>query len=235
MRILVLEAAARDQGSCFAQCTDDRVVGVALLAVVGDDALAREARRILGVEAVGIHREGDGVRDALALDVGLAGNPDVVVIRAMAGCGVDEARAGIVRHVIAVEHRHGEIITEVSERVTEDHARRVSIAEALEAFDLGGLHHLFGKAIGEDVGVTGPDPVAFGRGLHFIEAIADLRREADGAVAGDGPGRGCPDDHGGTEQLARRRFAHRELHEDRVGLVVLVFDLGLGKRGLLDH
>ena len=60
MRILMLEAAARDEIACLDQCLDDRFVGVALVALVVDDALAGEARRLLREEAIGI----DGVRDA---------------------------------------------------------------------------------------------------------------------------------------------------------------------------
>ena len=48
VRILMLEPAARDQHAGLDQRLDDGLVGVALLALVGDDALAGEARRLLG-------------------------------------------------------------------------------------------------------------------------------------------------------------------------------------------
>ena len=60
MRILVLEAAARDDIAGLGQRLDHRVVGVALLALVVDDALAGEAGRLFGEGAVFI----DGVRIA---------------------------------------------------------------------------------------------------------------------------------------------------------------------------
>ena len=46
MRILVLEPAARDDHASFDQRLDHAVVGVALFALVGEDALACEARRL---------------------------------------------------------------------------------------------------------------------------------------------------------------------------------------------
>ena len=46
MGILVLEPAARDQRAGGDQRIDDRLVGVARLAFVGEDALADEARAL---------------------------------------------------------------------------------------------------------------------------------------------------------------------------------------------
>ncbi len=97
MGILVLEAAPGDEHPGILQCTDHRLVGIALLALVGDDALAFEARRILGEEAIGIDGEGDGTVHLL--------HPDIVVVGAMAGCGVHEAGAGVIGDVIAFEKR----------------------------------------------------------------------------------------------------------------------------------
>ena len=66
MRVLVLEAAARDQHAGLDQRLDHGVVGVALLALVGDDALAGEAGRSLGETAVGIDGVGDRGDDAVS-------------------------------------------------------------------------------------------------------------------------------------------------------------------------
>ena len=55
----MLEPSARDQHAGLDQGLDHRLVGVALLAFLGEDALAGEAGRLLGETAVGI----DGVRD----------------------------------------------------------------------------------------------------------------------------------------------------------------------------
>ena len=59
MRILMLEPAARDQHAGVDQRLDHGLVGVALLALVGEHALAGEARRLLGERAVLIDRVGD--------------------------------------------------------------------------------------------------------------------------------------------------------------------------------
>jgi hypothetical protein len=65
MRILVLEAAAGEQHvAALDQRLDDALVGVALLAVVVDDARAIEAGRVLGVEAGVIDGERDRGVDA---------------------------------------------------------------------------------------------------------------------------------------------------------------------------
>ena len=64
MRILVREPSARDQRVGCDQRLDDRLVGVALVALVGEDALALEARRLLGESAVLVDRVGDARVDA---------------------------------------------------------------------------------------------------------------------------------------------------------------------------
>ncbi len=70
MRIGVLQPAARKQRVALDQFLDDRLVGVALLAIVVDDArrpalaVRAEARRVLGEEAGIVDRERDFGRDA---------------------------------------------------------------------------------------------------------------------------------------------------------------------------
>ena len=60
----MLEPPARDQHAGFDQRLDHRFVGIALLALVGEDALAGETRRLLGEAAVGIDGIGNGRIDA---------------------------------------------------------------------------------------------------------------------------------------------------------------------------
>ena len=77
-------------------------------------------------------------------------------------------------------------------------------------------------------------PVVFRRLLHLVEAVFDPAGIGDGAVAGDGPGRGGPDHHRGAGQ----RFIaadHRELDPDGVGDMVVILDLGFGERRHLHH
>ena len=73
-------------------------------------ALAGEARRLLGERAVLVDRIGDRAVDAARLKLARARGPHVEVLAAVAGRGVHEAGAGIVRHVIAGEQRHDELI-----------------------------------------------------------------------------------------------------------------------------
>ena len=110
MRVLVLQAAARDQRVGFHQRLDDGVVGVALVAVLLEHALALEARRLAGERAVGVDGEGDGGVDAARDQAGLIGHPDLEVVAAVAGRGVHEAGAVLVGDVIAVEQGHSEVV-----------------------------------------------------------------------------------------------------------------------------
>ena len=110
MRVLVLEAAAGDQRVGVLQRLDHRVVGVALVAVVLEHALALEAGGLAGEGAVGIDGEGDGGVDAARDQRGLARHPDLEVVAAVAGGGVHEAGAVLVGDVIAVEEGDVEVI-----------------------------------------------------------------------------------------------------------------------------
>ena len=103
MRVLVLEAAAGDQRVGILQRLDDGVVGVALVAVLLEHALALEAGGLAREGAVGVDGEGDVRADAARDQVGLIGHPDLEVVAAVAGRGVHEAGAVLVGDVIAVE------------------------------------------------------------------------------------------------------------------------------------
>ena len=111
MRILVLEPAARDQHAGIDQRLDHGLVGVALLALVGEHALAGEARRVIGEAAVGVDGVGDCGVDAARLELARIRRPDIEVFAAVTGRGVDEAGAGVVGDVIAGEQRHRETRT----------------------------------------------------------------------------------------------------------------------------
>ena len=111
MRILMLEPAARDDVAGFGQRLDHGVVGVALFALVIDDALAGEARRLFGERAVLVDRVGNGGTDAARFQRARIRGPDIKVLAAVAGRGVHEAGAGIVGDVIASEQRNGEVVT----------------------------------------------------------------------------------------------------------------------------
>ena len=106
MGIVVPQPPARDQRVGLGQRRDDRVVGVAEIALVVDDALALEARRLLGEVAIGIDGEGDRRVDASGLEPRTVFLPDLEVLGAMTRRGVDEAGAGVLGDMLAGEQRH---------------------------------------------------------------------------------------------------------------------------------
>src|SRR3546814_10725949 len=58
---------------------------------------------------------------------------------------------------------------------------------------------------------------------------------AHGAVAGNSPRRGGPDEHRGAVEQRVRARDYREAHPDGGLDMVVVLDLRIGQRGLLDH
>jgi hypothetical protein len=116
MRIGVLEPPARKQHVFRDQRLDDGLVGVALLAVVVDDAggpalaVRPEARRVGGEEAGIVDGEGDFRVDAARGQILGRIHPGVKVLAAVAGCGVHEARAGIVGDVVAGDEGDVEVV-----------------------------------------------------------------------------------------------------------------------------
>ena len=103
---------AGDERPGLGQRGDDRLVGVALLALRRQHAGPGEARGRLGQHAVGIHRVGDGRVDAALAQQPAARHPEFEILAAVARRRVDEAGAGFVGDVVAVEHRHREIVAE---------------------------------------------------------------------------------------------------------------------------
>ena len=111
MRVLMLEPAARDQHAGIDQCLDHRLVGVALLTLVGEHALAGKSRRLVGKAAVGIDGVGNGGIDAARGKLRRVRGPDVEVFAAVAWRGVHEAGAGVIGDMIAGENGTRKIIT----------------------------------------------------------------------------------------------------------------------------
>ncbi len=251
MRILMLKPAARDQHAGLDQRLDHRLVGVALLAFVGDDALAGEAGRGFGEAAVGIDGVGDRGDDTGRLELRLVRHPDVEVLAAVTGRGVDEAGAGVVGDVLAVEQRHRKVVAAAFKGMVADECSEEAcgkIGDLLVARHARLLEYLAGKVLRQDEKVAELRPVVR-RGVGDpIERVGDLAGEADGAVAGQRPRRRRPDDDRGAVQrfhklavaLVERVPApacasDRKLHPHRVAGVVLVLDLRFGERGLLHH
>ena len=105
MGILVLQPAARDEGARRDQRLDDRVVGVALVALVGEDALALEAGRVGGERAVFIDGVGDARVDPALGKQPPVRHPQVEVLAAVARRSMNKARARVIGDVIAGEQR----------------------------------------------------------------------------------------------------------------------------------
>ena len=104
----MLQAPARQQHArtalfLWSQGLDHGVVGVALFTLVVDDAFSREARRLLSEGAVLIDRVGDRGVDAARFQRPRIRGPDVEILAAMAGRGVNEAGASVVGDVVAFE------------------------------------------------------------------------------------------------------------------------------------
>jgi len=245
VRVGMLQPPARQEVAGLDQLFHHRAVGgtelAGLLALGLQHLQAREQRDAGVVGAVGI----DGVGH-LVMTVGL---PDLEVVGAVAGRGVDEAGAGVVGDVVAGQQGHGEAVAAVErgQRVGGLQARRIDVVDTGPSGDLGGLEHLLGQLVGQDQAVAGLGPgrelQAFLHGRDLIQAIGDLGAIADGAVGRDGPGRGRPDDDGrgaGAEGqqvvgMVVRHGRDRELDPDRRADVVVVLDLGVGKRRALDR
>ena len=251
MRILVFEAAARQQHAGPDQRLDHGLVGVALLALVVDDAFSRKARGLIGQRAVLVDGVGDGGGDAACLQSARARRPDIEILAAVAGRGMDEAGAGVGGDVVAFEQRHAEFITagEAAKRMRALHRRQRAcrqVADLVVAGDAGLLEHRFGERVGQDQQIARFRPVVRGRLGDAIEPVGDFRREADGAVARQRPRRGGPDHDAGIAHGLDDRFRNvlsgsefdfgdRKLHPYRIRRVVLVFDLGFRQRGLFHH
>ena len=151
----MLEPAARQQLAGLDQGLDHRLVGVALFALVVDDALAGEARRVVGEGAVLVDGVGDRGVDAARFQFARIRHPDVEVLAAVAGRGVHEAGAGVVGDVVAGQQRHGEFVAaaDALQRMGAFHGiERVGrqVANFLVGRDARLLEHTFGKRIGKD-------------------------------------------------------------------------------------
>ena len=148
---------------------------------------------------------------------------------------MDAAGAGVQGHVVGEHDRRLAVV----ERVAGDEVFEVAALEAaddLHAFHAAGEEGRVGQALGQDVNAAVP-----GGG-----EVVEVRVHGDGEVAGDGPGRGRPDDHedravlgGDFFQLGLGRGVgaltglQREPHVDAGRDVLGVFQFSLGERGLV--
>src|ERR1700688_3372258 len=95
MGVLMFQTPACDEVAGLGQRLDHRVVGIALLALVVEYALALETRRLRGERAVFINGIRDRRVDTAFLKIACGRNPGLEVFPAVARRGVDEAGAGV--------------------------------------------------------------------------------------------------------------------------------------------
>ena len=213
VRIAVAELGAMPEAGALVQRLLDLRVG-------GPDLQAGEQQHVVRVVAARADR---------GVDVQAVADAGRVVVRAVAGRGVDDAGAGFERDVVGEHADRRAIVERVLERQPIEHLalhHDDRIAERLA----GGLAHRPGQVGGED----DHPPV------ELVGAVVEVGMEGDGQVGRDGPGRRRPDQDrhlaAGKRRDARREIASRrrrqgELDVDRRRGVVLVLDLGLGQRG----
>ena len=164
MRVLMLEPTARQQHAGIDQCLDHGIVGIALFALVVDDALAGETRRLIGEGAVFVDGIGDDGVDAARFQFTRIRHPDVEILAAVAGRGVNEAGAGVVGDVIAFEEWHAKFVTagDARERMRAFHGRergRRHCADLLITGHARLLEHSFRERVGQDQEIAGFRPV----------------------------------------------------------------------------
>ena len=129
----MLEPAAGDERGRLDQGIDDRSIGVAGFPLVGDDALAFEARRLFGEGAVLVDRVGNAGVDSTLLQEPRARGPELEILAAMAGRGMNEACARVFSDVVAVEQGNDKPVAVGVQRMGADHRRqRVAVDPAKE-------------------------------------------------------------------------------------------------------
>ena len=93
---------------------------------------------------------------------------ELEIVLAVAGRGVDEARAGVGRDVLAGKQRHGEFVAAAVERMPRRHFLGIDAGDALE-LHLCVLRHLLRERIGEQELLAGLRAAALLSRRHFVE------------------------------------------------------------------
>src|SRR5258707_2844743 len=117
MRILMLEPIFGEQHSGLSKRCDHCSISVSLFTLIRDYSPAFETRRGRGKRTILVNGIRNRGIDAPRFERARVRHPDVEVLAAVAGRGVDEAGAGIVGDVIAGEERDIEVVTFATEGV----------------------------------------------------------------------------------------------------------------------
>ena len=205
------ELAGLHQGAGLAELGGDHRVGV---------------ENELPAEKTHIRREPAAVVDR-RIGIEAVGQADVVVLAAVAGCGVHAAGAGVERHVRAEHDGRVPVVEGVAAGLAFE-PPRVDAGKDGMGRPAEGRHAGFHQVAGQHINLV--PPRVYG---HVLEVGV----QRDGQVGREGPGRGRPDDdidppafqHG---VFRRHVTGQGEFDEDRVGRFVLVLDFGLGQGGL---
>lgn len=148
VRVGVLQPAAGEQAPGLDQLLHHRAIGRAelagLLALGLQDGEAGEQRHVGIVAPVLVHHVGD-----VAMTVG---QPDLIVLLAVARGGVHEAGAGVVGDVVAGQQRHVEAKVGIkpAQGVGAGQVLRQHIGDAGPVVDLGRGLHILGQLVGHD-------------------------------------------------------------------------------------
>src|SRR5208283_3566313 len=103
------------------QRLDHGVVRVALLASLGEYALAREPGRLVGEDAILVDGVGNARLDAALLEMTGVRGPKLEVLASMARRGVDETGPGVLGDMLAFEQRHDKAVAMRVQGMGADH------------------------------------------------------------------------------------------------------------------
>ena len=202
MRILMLQPPASQNIARRDERLDDGLVGVALGALVVDDApratfgLRAKPGDFLRVKAIGVNGIGNARVDISGCEFSAIRHPDIKILATMAGRRVHEARAGVVCDVIAIEQRHVEIVAERRKRMGANQPPKLvggSVTYNFVGIDFRGLENLVNELLRENVSRPRFRPVSVRRRHDPIHAIFDLVGKRDCSIARQRPRSRCPD------------------------------------------
>ncbi len=222
MRVAVHQPAVRQQRAVGAQRLDH---GLGRL----EHVQPAEQRQLGRVEAV----LADRVRHLEAVP-----RAELEIVGAVRGRDVHEARALLGGDEIGRQHRPLDLVAAAVQRMAHDRAGKLGafqLGDDASAHDPGRARDLVLQRGGDQQPLADARERALARLLDLEHPVVELVAIGHGAVARDGPGRRGPDHRRGAVQRRVRCAHHRKAHGDRGRGMVVILDLGIGERGLLDH
>ncbi len=174
--ILMLQAATRDDHMRIDQRLDHRLVGVALFALVVDDALTLKPRRLCGESTIFVHRVGNGRINIARFEGRLLAHPNFKVVAAVARRRVYKPRTVFIGNVITIKKRHDEFVTSAAERMLQCHVIqhfRWNVSPLFESCHFRLLKDFSGKLFCQDKQVSSLRPVLCRCFGHPIKCVID--------------------------------------------------------------